>query len=220
MIYSEPFGDAYPYYHNTDGTVNYQSYSSTAGVRPVITLPKSSLIRDYIIIIIEGTLYRAKEGMTWKEWINSEYNTTGYNLGNCSDLDECTNDPNGSYILDPTDSYKNLYQRGSYVYSTDIITSEFAHYDFDYYSVDALNLEVVNYLLNYKDELAKRLYTILVRGYYRPKVIIEYNRIAYMTKTTKTLPVFNSNEDYSQPSPERTCKYKLENSCDEFNKFI
>ena len=32
-----------------------------------------------------------------------------------------------------------------------------------------------------------------------------------MTKTTKTLPVFNNNEDYSQPSPERTCKYKLEN---------
>ena len=31
-----------------------------------------------------------------------------------------------------------------------------------------------------------------------------------MTKTTKTLPVFNNNEDYSQPSPERTCKYKLE----------
>ena len=138
MIYSEPFGNSYPYYHNTDGTVNYQSYSSTAGVRPVITLPKSSLIRDYIIIIIEDTLYRAKEGMTWKEWINSEYNTTGYNLGNCSDSDKCTNDPNGSYILDPTDSYKNLYHGGSYVYSTDIITSEFPKYDFDYYSLDIL----------------------------------------------------------------------------------
>ena len=32
-----------------------------------------------------------------------------------------------------------------------------------------------------------------------------------MTKTTKKLPVFNNNEDYSQPSPERTCIYKLEN---------
>ena len=31
-----------------------------------------------------------------------------------------------------------------------------------------------------------------------------------MTKTTKTLPVFNNTEDYSQASPERTCKYKLE----------
>ena len=32
-----------------------------------------------------------------------------------------------------------------------------------------------------------------------------------MTKITKTLPLFNNTEDYSQPSPERTCKYKLEN---------
>lgn len=39
-------------------------------------------------------------------------------------------------------------------------------------------------LLNYKDDLAKRLYVIMTEGYYRPKVIIEYQRIAYMTKTT------------------------------------
>ncbi len=41
-----------------------------------------------------------------------------------------------------------------------------------------------NVLLNYKDELAKRMYLIMLEGYYRPKVIIEYQRIAYMTKTT------------------------------------
>lgn len=39
-------------------------------------------------------------------------------------------------------------------------------------------------LLNYKDDLAERLYAIMTEGYYRPKVIIEYHRIAYMTKTT------------------------------------
>jgi len=51
---------------------------------------------------------------------------------------------------------------------------------------DAKELIDGNYkvLLNYEDELAKRLYVILIKGYYRPKVIIEYKRIAYMTKTT------------------------------------
>lgn len=32
-----------------------------------------------------------------------------------------------------------------------------------------------------------------------------------MTKTTKTLPVFDNTEDITKASPERTCKYKLEN---------
>ena len=39
-------------------------------------------------------------------------------------------------------------------------------------------------LLNYSEDIAKKLYVIMSEGYYRPKVIIEYNRIAYMTKTT------------------------------------
>lgn len=39
-------------------------------------------------------------------------------------------------------------------------------------------------LLNYNDETAKEAYTILRKGLYKPKVIIEYQRIAYMTGTT------------------------------------
>jgi len=51
---------------------------------------------------------------------------------------------------------------------------------------DAKELIKGNYgvLLNYKDDLAKRLYVIMMEGYYRPKVIIEYQRIAYKTNTT------------------------------------
>ena len=41
-----------------------------------------------------------------------------------------------------------------------------------------------NILLNYQEDLAKRIYIILMSGYYKPKVIIEYQRIAYMGKTT------------------------------------
>ena len=31
-----------------------------------------------ISFTIEGTSYQAEEGMTWKEWINSDYNTDGF----------------------------------------------------------------------------------------------------------------------------------------------
>ena len=52
--------------------------------------------------------------------------------------------------------------------------------------LDAIELIKGNYdiLLNYKEDLAKKIYVILITGYYQPKVIIEYQRIAYMGKTT------------------------------------
>lgn len=51
---------------------------------------------------------------------------------------------------------------------------------------DAEELIKGNYsvLLNYKEEVAKRIYLILMEGYYKPKVIIEYKRIAYKGKST------------------------------------
>lgn len=39
-------------------------------------------------------------------------------------------------------------------------------------------------LLNYDDETAKEAYAILRKGMYKPKVIIEYQRVAYTTATT------------------------------------
>lgn len=41
-----------------------------------------------------------------------------------------------------------------------------------------------NVLLNYQEDIAKRIYVMLMSGYYKPKVIIEYQRIAYKGKTT------------------------------------
>lgn len=41
-----------------------------------------------------------------------------------------------------------------------------------------------NVLLNYDNDVARKIYIILVKGYYKPKVIIEYDRIAYKTETT------------------------------------
>lgn len=47
--------------------------------------------------------------------------------------------------------------------------------------------EIINgnyeFLLNYDNEVAKKIYLILKEGY-KPKVIIEYDRLAYITTTT------------------------------------
>ena len=57
--------------------IQYLISSSTyMGVRPVITIPKW-VFADTIEFTIDGTTYKAKEGMTWKEWVNSKYNTIG-----------------------------------------------------------------------------------------------------------------------------------------------
>lgn len=39
-------------------------------------------------------------------------------------------------------------------------------------------------LLSYDNDVATKIYTILKKGLYKPKVIIEYDRIAYTTTTT------------------------------------
>lgn len=62
-----------------------------AGVRPTVTIayptfkelsktPKKSLIS----FTIDGTSYQGVEGMTWGEWVNSEYNTAGFYITNNS----------------------------------------------------------------------------------------------------------------------------------------
>ena len=49
--------------------------------------PKVTLIR----FTIAGTSYQAEDGMTWGEWVESEYNTNGYQIDN-------QGDGNGLYI--------------------------------------------------------------------------------------------------------------------------
>ena len=41
-----------------------------------------------ICFSIAGTYYPAEEGMTWEEWVNSDYNTGGYFLENGCVADE------------------------------------------------------------------------------------------------------------------------------------
>lgn len=41
----------------------------------------SYVVRQTITFTIGGTTYYAEEGMTWGEWVDSEYNTGGFYLG-------------------------------------------------------------------------------------------------------------------------------------------
>ncbi len=52
-------------------------------------------------------------------------------------------------------------------------------------------------LLDIGTKTAKKIYTIMSEGYYRPKVIIEYDRIAYLTTTTTRITFdFNVKRSY------------------------
>lgn len=61
---------------------SYLGESSLAGIRPVIVVPKS-WFDDYvennlIQFYVDGYPYQAEEGMTWQDFIDSEYNTDGF----------------------------------------------------------------------------------------------------------------------------------------------
>ena len=56
------------------------SQAGNYGCRPVITISKKE-IREHILFTIDGDTYHAEEGMTWSEWVDSEYNTDGFYFG-------------------------------------------------------------------------------------------------------------------------------------------
>lgn len=60
-----------------DGRLNYYGYHSNIGVRPTITISKElcdDLLNNIIFFTIDDVVYKAKSGMTWGEWVDSEYN--------------------------------------------------------------------------------------------------------------------------------------------------
>lgn len=56
-----------------------------------------------ITFTVDGTTYQAENGMTWKQWCNSEYNTDGFYHD--ADFIQTVNKANGYYIaVYPTDA--------------------------------------------------------------------------------------------------------------------
>lgn len=78
------------------------------GVRPVITI-KKTYFKNKINFTIEGTSYQAYDGMTWKEWIDSDFNTSGIYYTNTN------------YIY--TSNGKSVIGNNNCALSTDVINS-------------------------------------------------------------------------------------------------
>ena len=71
-----------------DSVLNHmdETIDDIFGIRPVIVISKtllniaynSSEVKELIEFTIDGVTYQAEEGMTWGEWIDSEYNSDGF----------------------------------------------------------------------------------------------------------------------------------------------
>ena len=64
---------------DSDGGFGYNDYDidGGGGVRPVIEIPKWEFNETFEFTIDEVT-YEAKEGMTWRDWVDSIYDTRGF----------------------------------------------------------------------------------------------------------------------------------------------
>lgn len=69
-----------------------------------------------ITFTIDGTTYQAIDGMTWGEWVNSEYNTGGFSISNNAVIKDGKMIQENSIsimrtdIIDPSKSYYISYE--------------------------------------------------------------------------------------------------------------
>lgn len=100
------------------GKFNYNvEYNGEAGGSGTVTPPTDpeqpgdGEEANLITFTIDGTEYKAEEGMTWGEWIDSEYNTFGFRL---TPYNKVTNDA-GEY---------QIKQAGNFVDASHVITED------------------------------------------------------------------------------------------------
>lgn len=65
---------------NDDGTINLYANEDTAAFNVYVDgeLKDTISVVNEISFTIDGTTYQAEDGMTWAEWVESEYNTGGF----------------------------------------------------------------------------------------------------------------------------------------------
>lgn len=82
---------------STTSTVSVNDASALFGTWTGVLNYEIELVEEAQLInfYIDSTAYKAEEGMTWTEWVESEYNTDGYSVGNAG---------NGSTIIANTGS--------------------------------------------------------------------------------------------------------------------
>ena len=82
--FPDPEGEYYGlgnkiWYVEVSGVIDFEVYNPPGiTVRPVITISKEALEKKIISFYIGDEKYYAYEGMTWGEWVDSSFNTSGY----------------------------------------------------------------------------------------------------------------------------------------------
>ena len=92
-----------------DGRMGRTCYVELSGVRPVITISKSTydeFAKEIFSLEIDSHTFSFVEGMTWGEWVESEYNTEPISVNSDGTI---------------TMMRYNLFNGDDWVYSTDIV---------------------------------------------------------------------------------------------------
>ena len=86
--------------------ISYYNEIDYPGIRPTITISIDALENPTPLIkfYIADTTYYAVEGMTWGDWLDSKYNTTGYYITK-KGTEEYIRSEDGYYIRVPDESY-------------------------------------------------------------------------------------------------------------------
>lgn len=104
----------------SDGALYYSTYSAILGVRPVITISKSTLEGigqvSLITFTVEGIVYYAEEGMDWEQWIDSEYNIDGFYI---NEVGICSPSAEGHLFADWSQGAGDIIQDGYEYYLSD-----------------------------------------------------------------------------------------------------
>lgn len=103
------------------------------GVRPAYVLDLSKVsytIEGKINFTINGITYKAKEGSTWEEWVNSKYNTLGYTIDSNGNISK-----NNMYVTNTNDINDKVSK-------SDVITADTAYYGSEFILTSGTKLTI------------------------------------------------------------------------------
>lgn len=97
VVHENPDTNAATYYHTVDSdcTITLASTGYGGGYKADIVTTGSGSSANLITFTIDGASYQAEQGMTWREWVASSYNTDGLFL----DDDETVWDADYDYAV-------------------------------------------------------------------------------------------------------------------------
>lgn len=91
-------------FYSTGGT-----FTKSPSINTTYYLSNTNTVIQLISFMIEGTSYQAEEGMTWEQWVNSDYNTIGAIIQN-----DLVVDSSGKYVLDTVPSSSQTIDNGGF----------------------------------------------------------------------------------------------------------